>query len=961
MIRLKNQSTRRAVTVSAIITILIVSVAVTAISSSMQNSYAQIGVGTRAANTCQKLPITSVTASGNDGHVPTNVLDNNLNTRWSNLGIGSWIQADLGSNMNICSVVIAWYNGNIRQNNFVISVSNDGTTFTNVFTGKSSGTTLSPETYILPGGTTGRYVRVTVNGNTQNNWASITDLSVDGSSSTPNTNCIKLPFSSITASGNDGNLPANVFDNNLNTRWSNLGVGSFIQADLGGQKNICSVDIAWYRGTLRDNSFVISVSNDGTSFTSVFSGTSSGTTLSAEKYGLPSATARFVRVTVNGNTENNWASIAELSVDGFSNTPPQNNPPTADSKTISTNAGTPVRITLTGTDTIPGDVLKFSVVANPLHGTLTNPTSNTVTYTPNAGFSGTDSFTYRATDGQGVSSNIATVTIKVNAAQNNPPTADSKTISTNAGTPVRITLTGTDPIPGDVLKFTVVGIPQHGTLTPDTTSNSVTYTPNAGFSGTDSFTYRATDGQRVDSNLATIAITVNAPPSPTADNKAINTKFNTPIGITLMGTDPIPGDLLKFSVVHLPQHGTLSTSTTANSVTYTPNTGFSGNDSFTYRATDGQGVNSTDAKVTITVNALPPPPPTADNKTIQTNKGTPIGITLTGTDPITGDLLKFSVAGNPQHGTVAPGTVSSNVFYTPNTGFIGTDSFTYKATDGQGVDSNIATVTVIVSNGSSGTLDPFGVREIYPTKAGGEHWFMNMSDPNHDSRTDPQTTLTKNPDGSWKVTSNAVRFNVFTSSGYNHDLITTLNQAQLAAKGYMQSPNDWKNIEITGYVKFNKGDTSDGFTWYARGGHHTGSGFPLGCEGTSIKEELDFAGTTRFEKEQWHVHYVFTPHKPATDPIQGKWVGYKAVMYNIEQNGTIAVKEEIWLDPNNIGNWIKVNEFTDAGGFGDQGQVCGGKTDQIITWGGPIATFRWDKTTDVDIKDFSIREIKPSQ
>jgi hypothetical protein len=678
--------------------------------------------------------------------------------------------------------------------------------------------------------------------------------------------CQKLPITRVTASGNDGHLPANVLDNNLNTRWSNLGAGSFIQADLGGQKTICSVDIAWYRGNLRHNNFVISVSSDGTSFTSVFSGTSSGTTLSAEKYSLStSAISRFVRVTVNGNTENNWASIAELSVDGFSNIPPQNNPPTADSKTISTNAGTPVGITLTGTDLIPGDVLKFSVVANPLHGTLTNPTSNTVTYTPNTGFSGTDRFTYRATDGQGASSNIATIAIKV-----------------------------------------------------------------------------------------------NAPPSPTADNKAINTKFNTPIGITLTGTDPITGDLLKFSVVLLPQHGTLS-STSANTMTYTPNTGFSGNDSFTYRATDGQGVNSTDAKVTITVNALPPPPPTADNKTIQTNKGTPIGIILTGTDPITGDLLKFSVVGNPQHGTVAPGTVSSNVFYTPNTGFIGTDSFAYKATDGQKVDSNIATVTVIVSNTTSGTLDPFGVREIYPTKAGGEHWFMNMSDPNHDSRTDPQTRLTKNPDGSWKVTSNAVRFNVFTSSGYNHDLITTLNQAQLAAKGYMQSPNDWKNIEMTGYVKFNKGDTSDGFTWYARGGHHTGSGFPLGCEGTSIKEELDFAGTTRFEKEQWHVHYVFTPHKPATDPIQGKWVGYKAVMYNIERNGTIAVKEEIWLDPNNNGNWIKVNEFTDAGGFGDQGQVCGGKTDQIITWGGPIATFRWDKTTDVDIKDFSIREIKPFQ
>jgi len=335
--------------------------------------------------------------------------------------------------------------------------------------------------------------------------------------------------------------------------------------------------------------------------------------------------------------------------------------------------------------------------------------------------------------------------------------------------------------------------------------------------------------------------------------------------------------------------------------------------------------------------------------------GSPVQITLSGTSPIPNDILKFSVVSMPQHGMVTNGTVSSDKFYTPNQGFTGADSFTYKSIDGQQVSSDIATVTIIVGNSTSCILDPFGIKEIYPTKPGGEQWFMNMNDPNHDNRTDPQTTLTKNPDGSWKVTSSAVRFDIFTSLGYHHNLISTLNQGQLAAKGYMQSPNDWKNVEMTGYVKFNKGDSSNGFTWYARGGHHTSSNQ---CEGTSIKEELDFAGTTRFEKEQWHVHYVFTPHKPAMDPIQGKWVGYKAVMYNIQQNGITAVKEEIWLDPNNNGNWIKVNEFTDAGRFGDQGQVCGGKSDQIITWGGPIATFRWDKTTDVDIKDFSIKEIQ---
>ena len=60
------------------------------------------------------------------------LLDNNLNTRWSNNGKGSWIQLDLGTSKNICSVNIAWYKGNERQNNFVISTSKDGSTFTKV-------------------------------------------------------------------------------------------------------------------------------------------------------------------------------------------------------------------------------------------------------------------------------------------------------------------------------------------------------------------------------------------------------------------------------------------------------------------------------------------------------------------------------------------------------------------------------------------------------------------------------------------------------------------------------------------------------------------------------------------------------------------------------------------------------------------------------------------------------------
>jgi len=154
-------------------------------------------------------------------------------------------------------------------------------------------------------------------------------------------------------------------------------------------------------------------------------------------------------------------------------------------------------------------------------------------------------------------------------------------------------------------------------------------------------------------------------------------------------------------------------------------------------------------------------------------------------------------------------------------------------------------------------------------------------------------------------------------------------------------------------------DPDENFAWYARGGRHTGSGSPEGCEGAAYKADLFYDGRVRFAKEQWHVSYVFTDHKDATSSIEGKWVGFKGIMYNIQENGETAVKMEIWLDKNNDGNWEKVDENIDRGGWGDEGEECGGAPDQVITWGGPIATFRWDGADDVDIKNFSVREIQP--
>src|SRR6187431_236320 len=265
---------------------------------------------------------------------------------------------------------------------------------------------------------------------------------------------------------------------------------------------------------------------------------------------------------------------------------------------------------------------------------------------------------------------------------------------------------------------------------------------------------------------------------------------------------------------------------------------------------------------------------------------------------------------------------------------------------------------VIKSSDEKKSFDKFGVLKIFQTKKDGQQWYLK-SNPNSDPQFSPQTMLTKNSDGSFKIKSTKVRMGVFTSSGFNPEKIDTLDHNKIAMAGYMQSPNDWRDVEITGYVKLNSGN-NDNFVWYARGARHTGFGAPAGCEGTAYKGDLFYDGNTRWTKEQWHAGgYAFGEFGENIGPISGKWVGFKVIMYNAVEKDKPVVKLELWVDKNNNNNWIKANEKTDKGGWGNAGRECGGKGDQIITWGGPIAAFRWDGATDVDIKKFSVREIAP--
>ncbi|QEC43937.1 DUF7594 domain-containing protein [Pseudobacter ginsenosidimutans] len=120
-----------------------------------------------------------VTASGDDGNVPANVLDNNLSTRWSASGDGQWIQFCLGSSpVSVSGVQIAFYNGNTRTSTFDVLVGNDGISWTTAASGRvSSGTSTALETFSFTP-VTGKYVRIVGHGNSVNAWNSYTEVKI---------------------------------------------------------------------------------------------------------------------------------------------------------------------------------------------------------------------------------------------------------------------------------------------------------------------------------------------------------------------------------------------------------------------------------------------------------------------------------------------------------------------------------------------------------------------------------------------------------------------------------------------------------------------------------------------------------------------------------------------------------------------------------------------------------------
>jgi VCBS repeat-containing protein len=199
----------------------------------------------------------------------------------------------------------------------------------------------------------------------------------------------------------------------------------------------------------------------------------------------------------------------------FIDVTPVNDAPVADNDSYSTDEDVALSVLVPGV--LDGDLdvdsatLTAVLVADVLDGELLLNSDGSFTYTPDADFFGVDSFTYKANDGQ-ADSNVATVTITVNAV-NDAPVALDDAASTDEDVAVVVDVLGNDDdVDGDTL--TIGSFTQASSGSVSETAGGLTYTPNENFNGIDSFTYTACDRDELDPDrlcdTATVTITVNA-------------------------------------------------------------------------------------------------------------------------------------------------------------------------------------------------------------------------------------------------------------------------------------------------------------------------------------------------------------------------------------------------------------------------------------------------------------------
>lgn len=281
----------------------------------------------------------------------------------------------------------------------------------------------------------------------------------------------------------------------------------------------------------------------------------------------------------------------------------------------SLDSGNYILLSLLDNDTdLEGDFLYAEAVSQPDHGSVNVGQSIFTRYTPEPGYRGPVSFTYRAVDVYGGVSNVATVTMTLGTVIPDPvaPTLQDDQAVVDEDSSVQINVYANDSddqaLPAQV---SVVDGVDHGTLQ-NLGNGSFTYTPAANYNGSDSFVYSVTDADGL-SAQATVNITVNPviePPVANADNFSINE--DSTLNGNVATNDFIEG-ASAYSVQTQAQHGTVSVAADS-SFTYTPAANYNGSDSFTYRVSNSEG--SATATVSIAVISVNDGPTAGFNFTV---------------------------------------------------------------------------------------------------------------------------------------------------------------------------------------------------------------------------------------------------------------------------------------------------------------------------------------------------------
>lgn len=256
----------------------------------------------------------------------------------------------------------------------------------------------------------------------------------------------------------------------------------------------------------------------------------------------------------------------------------------------------------------------------------------------------------------------------------NFPTVDNLNLTTNKNESVSFTPTGTDPN-GLPLTFTITANPLHGTVAG--VSPNFIYVPSNRYFGNDSFKIKANNGSKF-SLEGTASIQINR--TLTSVDAYHSLRKNQSLIINLSAHDNV-GEV-TFSVVDAPDNGAL---VGTNPVTYTPNTDFIGLDVFTFTCAD-ETLSGNIGTITIDVSTIE-----GESQNFVMTKNQPINFSLNVLNAIGG--YQFDIVSQPANGVI---TGTTELTYTPNLDFVGTDTMTFTATDELDT-SELATISFVVT------------------------------------------------------------------------------------------------------------------------------------------------------------------------------------------------------------------------------------------------------------------------